>query len=205
MILYAGWYYLLAAYVDEFPPGSVFLCVVDPGVGSDRGAGVLKAGGRWYVGPDNGLFEMVIRRSGGESRWRALESPSTELSATFHGRDLFAPAAARLSLGGGPEGAQRPVDAIRRLDWPDDLREVVYIDGFGNAITGIRALAAPEGAQLSAAGKRLKWGRTFSDVPPGEPFCYGNSNGLVEIAVNQGRADKILGLAVGAKVWMEGA
>ena len=91
--------YFLAAYVDEFPPQTVFLCVVDPGVGGDRSPGVLQADGRWFVGPDNGLFEPIIRRCRDDARWRdILWRPST-LSATFHGRDLFAPVAARLARG----------------------------------------------------------------------------------------------------------
>lgn len=196
--------YLLAAYVGEFPAETVFLCVVDPGVGSSRGAGVLKADGRWYIGPENGLFELVIRRCKEKARWWGLEALPDEMPATFHGRDLFAPVAAYLSLGGEPKGVENPIDSVRRLDWPDELPEIVYIDGFGNAMTGMR-VSAMSGAMsgdavLNVCGKRLSRARTFSDVSPGEPFWYGNANGLVEIAVNAGRADQALGLEIGTKV-----
>lgn len=192
--------YLLAAYVDEFPAGTVFLCVVDPGVGGDRAVGVVRAGGRWYVGPDNGLFELVVRRSPDEPRWWEIAWRPETISATFHGRDLLAPVAARLSLGEPPQGDQRPFEDIRRREWPDELSRVVYIDGFGNAMTGTRAAAMPAGAGLMAGGRRLERATTFSDVPPGSAFWYENANGLVEIAVNRGRADTDLGLRVGSRI-----
>ena len=87
-----------------------------------------------------------------------------------------------------------------RPDWPDDLAAIVYVDHFGNAMTGLRASALPPGARLVAAGRILDRARTFSDRPQGEVFWYENSNGLAEIAVNLGRADRDLGLAIGAAV-----
>ena len=87
--------YLLAAYGAWFPSDTVFLAVVDPGVGGDRGAIVVKADSRWYVGPDNGLFEIVVRRAGAAHYWE-IASPPVGVSASFHGRDLFAPAAKRV-------------------------------------------------------------------------------------------------------------
>ncbi|HZD26702.1 MAG TPA: SAM-dependent chlorinase/fluorinase, partial [Alphaproteobacteria bacterium] len=89
--------YLLPAYAAEFPAGTVFLCVVDPGVGSARQPMALKADGRWYVGPDNGLFELVARRAAAARGWRIDWRPDRPLSASFHGRDLFAPVAADLA------------------------------------------------------------------------------------------------------------
>lgn len=194
--------YLLAAYVEEFPDGTVFLGVVDPGVGSPRKAGILGAAGRWFVGPDNGLFEIVARRARGPLGWHEIAVPSEGVSATFHGRDVFAPAAARLARAGVAEGEARPATAMRRPDWPDDLDEVIYIDGFGNAMTGRRAAGLPVDAVVEAAGRSLKRVRTFSDAAPGESFWYENANGLVEIAVNRGRADDALGLRVGSPVRM---
>jgi S-adenosylmethionine hydrolase len=191
--------YLLAAYDDWFPAGSVFLCVVDPGVGGARPAVVIEADGRWYVGPGNGLFELVQRRAQTARSWDIDWKPE-RLSASFHGRDLFAPVAATLARGGPPPGLLRIDDADRRPDWPDDLAEIVYIDHYGNAMTGLRAAAVPQSARLSAAGQMLEHARTFSDLPPGGAFWYENSNGLVEIAVNQGRADRALGLSTGAPV-----
>jgi len=177
--------YLLAAYVEEFSAATVFLGVVDPGVGGRRKAGVLFADGRWFVGPDNGLFEIVARRAQETPRWRELAVAAEGVSATFHGRDVFAPAAALLAGGAIPDGRDQPLSAMRRPDWPDDLAEVIYVDGFGNAMTGLRASRVAANAELVVGGVRLSRTRTFSDVPVGTAFCYGNANGLIEIAVNQ--------------------
>jgi S-adenosylmethionine hydrolase len=191
--------YLLAAYSVWFAPGTVVLAVVDPGVDSARGAVIVEADGRWYVGPDNGLFELVIRRADRARSWEILWRPET-LSASFHGRDLFAPAAARLARGEMAAGLMHPGEIRRYPEWPDDLPEIVYIDRYGNAMTGLRAALLPEAARLAAAGRVLVRRRTFSDVPEGEAFWYENSNGLAEIAVNAGRADGLLGLAIGTAV-----
>jgi S-adenosylmethionine hydrolase len=191
--------YLLAAYAVWFPAGTVVLAVVDPGVGSARAALVVEADGRLYVGPDNGLFELVRRRAGRARVWEITWRPEL-LSASFHGRDLFAPVAARLARGEAPPGDPCGPEMVSRSDWPDDLAEIVYLDHYGNAMTGLRAHVLPEGAQLKTAGRSLSRARTFSDVKPGEAFWYENSNGLAEIAVNDGRADETLGLAIGSAV-----
>ena len=191
--------YLLAALVPTLPVGSTFLGVVDPGVGSDRRPLILQAGESWFVGPDNGLFEIVLRRHANNRAWEITDLPE-RLSASFHGRDLFAPVAAKLANGAAPPGHEVDLDSIRTPDWPDDLDRIVYIDHFGNAITGRRATTVPPEANLYAGGFRCPRARTFSDQAPGEAFWYENSNGLVEIAVNQGRADQDLKLAVGAQV-----
>ncbi|HEU0157033.1 MAG TPA: SAM-dependent chlorinase/fluorinase, partial [Stellaceae bacterium] len=168
-------------------------------VGGSREAVVVEADGRLYVGPDNGLFEPVLRRAATCRGWDIAWRPE-ELSATFHGRDLFAPVAARLARGDAPETLLRDGPICRYPEWPDDLPEIVYIDGFGNAMTGLRAAMLPADASLGAGGRELSRARTFSDVPPGAAFWYENSNGLAEIAVNGGRADRMLGLAVGSPV-----
>jgi S-adenosylmethionine hydrolase len=190
--------YLLAAYAAWFPPGTVFLAVVDPGVGGERPPLVVEADGRFYVGPGNGLFELVLRRARTAQAWEISWRPEN-LSNSFHGRDLFAPVAARLARGERPPGAQA-VNAARRRDWPDDLAEIVYIDRYGNAMTGLRAAALSPDVRLAVAGRTLARARTFADVPEGAAFWYENSNGLAEIAVNAGRADRTLGLAVGSDV-----
>jgi S-adenosyl-L-methionine hydrolase (adenosine-forming) len=189
--------YLLAAYGEAFVAGDVILAVVDPGVGSARAALVLEAGGRWYVGPDNGLFEIVQRRAGAVRCWTIDWRPPA-MSATFHGRDLFAPVAARLARGEPPPGtAAAPT---RRLDWPDDLAEIVYIDRYGNAMTGSRAALLPAGSQLEAGGVRIARARTFGDVPPGDLLWYANANGLAEIAAHGASAAARLKLAPGSRV-----
>jgi S-adenosyl-L-methionine hydrolase (adenosine-forming) len=190
---------LLAAYDRWFTPPIVFTAVVDPGVGSTRRAVVLAADGRFYVGPENGLFELVLRRAGSTRAWSVEWRPSV-LSASFHGRDLFAPVAARLAMVGPDAAMLRPTEIARMPDWPDDLPEIVYIDHFGNALTGLRAAMVPSRARLVAGGRVLHRAGTFSEVPPGEALWYENANGLVEIAVNRGSAAAVLDLAVGSPV-----
>jgi S-adenosyl-L-methionine hydrolase (adenosine-forming) len=191
--------YLLAVYAEWFPVGTVFLCVVDPGVGGTRPAIIVEADGRWYVGPGNGLFELVQRRAGTARSWDIDWKPD-RLSASFHGRDLFAPVAATLARGEPPLGQLQKNGGDRRPDWPDELCEIVYVDHFGNAMTGLRAAMLPPNARLVTAGCLLERATTFSDRPLGAAFWYENANGLAEIAVNRGRADHELGLAIGVPV-----
>ena len=155
--------YLLAVYAAWFPAGTVFLCVVDPGVGGARPPIILEADGRWYVRPGNGLFEFVQCRAGEIHSWRIDWKPE-DLSSSFHGRDLFAPVAAMLARGEPPPGRPCQDGAHRRSDWPDDLFEIVYVDYFGNAMVGVRAAMLPSGARLAAAGRVLERARTFSDL-----------------------------------------
>jgi S-adenosylmethionine hydrolase len=191
--------YLLAAYAAWFEAGTVFLAVVDPGVGTARPAIFLQADGRWYVGPGNGLFELVQRRARQVRCWDIGWRPE-QLSASFHGRDLFAPVAAMLAVGETPTGRLREDDADRQPDWPDELAEVVYLDHYGNAVTGMRAATLSADTRLMAGGRVLDRAHTFGDRPTGSAFWYENSNGLAEIAVNQGRADRDLGLAIGTPI-----
>lgn len=192
--------YLLAAYATEFPPGTIFLCVVDPGVGGERRPCIVAADGRWFVGPANGLFELVIRRSSQPARWWHITWRPPRLTPTFHGRDLFAPVAARLAHDQVPLGREGPIDEIREPTWPDDLSEIIYVDVYGNAMTGLRASRVPADARLTAGGHTLVRAETFSAVPPGTGFWYENANGLAEVAVNGGRAVDRLGLVVGTPV-----
>ncbi|BBL71383.1 SAM hydrolase/SAM-dependent halogenase family protein [Methylogaea oryzae] len=189
--------YLLAALSRQLPPRGVFLGVVDPGVGGDRLPVVLQADGRWFVGPDNGLLNTVAVQAE-QVRWWRIDWRPARLSASFHGRDLFAPVAARLAKGtadvdlteyGGPDLSR----------WPTDLAAVVYIDHYGNAITGWRHGPESDGKSLLAAGRRIPQADTFCRVAEGEAFWYRNSCGLVEIAVNRGRAAEVLGLQIGAE------
>jgi S-adenosyl-L-methionine hydrolase (adenosine-forming) len=190
--------YLLASLIDVFPPNVVFLCVVDPGVGGSRAPAIIRADGRQYVGPDNGLFEVVMRRSNEKSFRRITWQPDS-LSASFHGRDLFAPVAAKLARGDGVPSEERPEHEARRPHWPDELEEIIYLDTFGNAMTGVRAKTVPTNSVMVVNGHRLGRARTFSDLPEGSAFWYENSSGLVEFAVNQGEAKATLGIDVGSK------
>ena len=190
--------YLLASLLDHVPADAVVCAVVDPGVGGDRPPVAVRADGRWLVGPGNGLFEIVRRRARTATVER-LTLDTGALSATFHGRDLFAPAAAAFALGQAVPAA--PIDEpLPGADWPDDLAHVIYIDGYGNAMTGLRAAAIGPQAAVSVAGQHLDHARTFADVPAGRPFWYANSQGLVEIAVNRGDAADTLALAIGSPV-----
>ncbi|MGB5718636.1 MAG: SAM hydroxide adenosyltransferase, partial [Gammaproteobacteria bacterium] len=110
---------------------------------------------------------------------------------------VFAPAAALLATGATVDAMAVPAACLEQPDWPDDLFRIVYIDCYGNAITGVRASRIDASQEVSVNGHRLKSARTFSDVAPGNAFWYENSNGLVEVAVNRGRADQVLGIEVG--------
>jgi S-adenosylmethionine hydrolase len=121
------------------------------------------------------------------------------VSPCFHGRDVFAPVAGRIARNGSFEGEELMVSELDRPDWSDELRRVVYIDRFGNAITGLRKAAVDPVTVFNVNGHRLRNARTFSDVEKGQAFWYGNSSGLVEFSVNLGRADMVLGLHAGAE------
>jgi len=192
--------YLLAALVAPLPAGCVVLGVVDPGVGGERRPLIVEADGRWLVGPDNGLFELAIRRAARVRAWEIVWRPE-RLATTFHGRDLFAPVAARLALGSAPDAAGgREIAPPRRPAMPDDLARILYLDSYGNAWTGLRAQGIARSARLVLGATTLAHAERFDAVPPGAPFWYANSSDLVEIAVNGGRADQLAGLSLGAEI-----
>ena len=188
--------YLLASLVSTAGPGDVVLGVVDPGVGGPRRALAIEADGRWLVGPDNGLFEPwpaarpfagAMRSSGGRAGCRPAFTAAT---------------CSRRWPPGWREATARALTAAeptRFADWPDDLPAVVYVDRYGNAVTGLRAARVPDDAVLEVAGHRLRRARTFSDVPAGEAFWYENSSGLVEIAANGRSAAQMLSLSTGVR------
>ena len=154
-----------------------------------------------YVGPDNGLLLVAVDRLGGVAEAVELTSPDYMLepvSHTFHGRDIFAPAAACLALGQKPQGPQ--MAPTRFPGWPDDLPAIAYVDHYGNAMTGLRAARLAADAVLQVAGRRIARKRIFADVPPGEALWYENANGLAEIAVHGGSAAATFGLAPGSPV-----
>ncbi len=190
--------YLLAVYAQEFPEGSVFVGVVDPGVGGSRDGLILEADERFYVGPDNGLFDRVAARAQTYRAWRIIWR-SSRLSATFHGRDLFGPVAAMLAEGAATPDLLGDEQEFVVREWPDDLARIVYVDHYGNAMTGIRAAMLGD-ATLGVQGQCLSRAQTFSEVPIGEGFWYENSSGLVEIAVNQGMASVHFGLELGVAI-----
>jgi len=194
--------HLLDALKDTAPVGAILLCVIDPGVGSAREALVLEADGRWYVGPDNGLLSIVAARATC-ARYRRIVWRPEHISATFHGRDLFAPVAARLATGALPDDWLAPCSSAVEFA-AGDLDRILYIDHYGNAWTGLRASGMSEGATLGVAGRSLPQGGIYSESAKGEAFWYANSVGLVEVAANRVSAAALLGLAVGDRV-MSGA
>ncbi|WP_296805826.1 SAM-dependent chlorinase/fluorinase [Thiocapsa sp.] len=191
--------YLLPALIRDMPGGGIYVCVVDPGVGSERGGLLVGAQDCWFIGPDNGLLAPLVHCSDGASVARIGWRPAA-LSASFHGRDWFAPAAARLVA--GEDLQPTPIDSAEMVgsDWPSERAAVVYVDRFGNLMTGLRAANHGSMQSLRIGTRTLAHARTFCEVMPGEAFWYENALGLVEIAVNQGRADCLLGLSPGDSI-----
>jgi S-adenosylmethionine hydrolase len=191
--------HLLAALVSRIPAGQVVIGVVDPGVGTDRGAVAVRAGSNWYVGPDNGLFSVVSARAARCEVWRLPAAPA-DAAPSFHGRDVFAPVAAAIATDRFSDVSAAPADGLNVDLGAGDLAEVIYLDHYGNAWTGLRAAAVPPTHRLAVAGHALAHARVFGEAPPGAAFWYENSSGLVEIAVNRGSAARALGLEVGTAV-----
>jgi S-adenosylmethionine hydrolase len=167
-------------------------------VGSARAPLLVQADHRWYLGPDNGLFVPVVRRAA-TVEVRQISWRPPRLSASFHGRDLFAPVAAQLAHGRVPDGASMRLTEPDPT-WPEDLAEVLYLDRFGNAITGLRAETLPPAAGLEVRGTLLARARTYADVAPGALFWHENSNGLAEIAAHGAPAAEILKIPIGQRV-----
>jgi S-adenosylmethionine hydrolase len=197
----------LARYWRRFPEGTVHVAVVDPGVGSERRALAVASHGRFLVGPDNGVLSPALLLPGA----RAVTLPvPAGASATFHGRDVFAPAAARLAGGVALEALGDPCDdpLVRRTPEAHRLAdgavrgEVIAVDRFGNLITNLIARRA---ATFELAGHRVPMARTYADVAPGALLALTGSSGLVEIAQRDGSAARELGLVRGAPVVMRQA
>jgi hypothetical protein len=213
----------LAGAVDYFPPGTIHLVVVDPGVGSERAACVVETETATYVAPDNGVLTLPLRR---QTVVRAVRlGPEAEpfflkpISDTFHGRDVFAPVAAHIAIGLDPTrlGAVCPPESLVALDLQEPTEftsaagapalraPVLYADRFGNLVTalthdaGERWLARhridPASAMI-VAGKRRWHGvrRTFADVPPGDPVAYWGSGDRLEVGIRNGDAARTLGV-----------
>jgi len=215
--------FLLERSIDYFPEGTVFLVVVDPGVGSARRPVALKTGGKLYVGPDNGVFSRVLERSArvvGPVQMVELASSKYRLSRvsnTFHGRDVFAPAAAHLAAGIPIEELGPPLSDPVRLPPPVFRKtaegiesEIVYVDRFGNLVTAIpgSAVAGP-GEQLDANVRVTVGGKevgvlagSYAAVAWGEPVCVVGGFGFLEISVNGGSAAEFFGAHTGSPVML---
>jgi S-adenosylmethionine hydrolase len=190
--------HLLAALAARLPKGSVTLAVVDPGVGGSREPVAVLADGRWFVGPDNGLISVAAARAKKCEAYSIGWRPK-ELSASFHGRDLFAPVAAMLARGNRKMPKLKKA-ALAVSFGPDDIAEVIYVDHFGSLVTGLRAAAVPQSRKLVINGRDIPYARVFSEARQGELFWHENSLGLVELAANSASAQQVLGLKVGDAV-----
>jgi S-adenosylmethionine hydrolase len=190
---------LLSHLCEDMPDNTLVLAVVDPGVGGDRRPLMIKTERQLFVGPDNGLFMPVILRS--EScEVEAISWRPQRLSESFHGRDLFAPVAAKLATGQAVEGNPLEPQALVGFDAPFQGHRIIYIDHYGNAITSIEATAAKDDQSIEINGKALQYARTFDEVPRGQGFWYRNSMGLIEVAVNRGSAAEQLNLELGSPI-----
>jgi hypothetical protein len=225
--------YTLWQSTPFFPPGTIFLCVVDPGVGTSRRGVALVWEQRLYVGPDNGACTYLVVRDGPPTAFelKSAEHRLSPASSTFHGRDVFAPAAAHLAAGLDPRrlGPQAPDLTLLPLPRLGHNRskvhgELLHADRFGNCLTSVGLLRDQddglaldpwlrqcpptrlprEGLQaVLPGGLSLPLCRRFADVPRGEPLAYIGSSGLLEIGVHRGSAQQQLGLSAGQPVRLE--
>lgn len=187
--------YLLPAYTRYLPPASIIICVVDPGVGGNRPHAVCKADDRWYIGPDNGLFDVLQQHAHSFSKYH-FRWPG-QVSNSFHARDVYAPAACLLSESNDPAVLKIHPAFDSAPAFPAELKEIIFFDHYGNAITGLRSSSVSTDSSIVINDLKLDNARVFSDVSAGQSFWYVNANGLVEIAVNQGSAKDALGLQLG--------
>lgn len=199
--------FILSQCWREFPEGTVFCAVVDPGVGSSRAPVAMVAEGRYFIGPDNGLFGWLKPYVQLAFRLANEELFSDSVSHTFHGRDIFAPVAAKLAAGKvgvehvGPVHPDLVTAPWPRAEYDEDKAygRILYIDHYGNAITNLNQAKVEENyslehAVLSLHPRRLPILKTFSDAPVGQALAYFGSGGLLEIAVNGGNAARQLDL-----------
>lgn len=199
----AGAYTLGRAW-RAFPGGSVHFAVVDPGVGTARRALAVSADGHFFVAPDNGLLSEVLPRSGFGA---ALLVPPPGAAPTFHGRDVFAPAAAALARGSRLETLGATVaDPVRlpraRLERRGAaiIGTVIHVDRFGTLVTNIPGTRIKPDYTVRVGAYDVPLRATFADVSPGDLVAFVGSGGTMEIALRDGRADTTLGLSRGAEV-----
>ncbi|MFN3805092.1 MAG: S-adenosyl-l-methionine hydroxide adenosyltransferase family protein [Pyrobaculum sp.] len=203
-----GAFVLKAAY-RWFPPGTIFVAVVDPGVGTERAPLLLKTRRYFFVGPDNGLLAPAAEEDGVEGAYH-ITYKLPNVSKTFHGRDVFAPTAALLSLGVPPQALGHPVGQWRQLHLPAPqmgeviTARVIYVDRFGNAYTNITQEPAKPGETLCIETPtgviKARHVETYGRATPGETITLTNSEGYLEIAVAMGNAATAHNLKPGMEV-----
>ncbi|MFW6347674.1 MAG: SAM hydrolase/SAM-dependent halogenase family protein [Cyclonatronaceae bacterium] len=210
-IMAGAWVLKNAAFM--FPEGSIHLAVVDPGVGTARKPIVAEIDGHHFVGPDNGLFSLVAS----QRNYTAYELTNKaymagQISRTFHGRDIFAPVAGHLSTGVSADAFGPVLPEMLRYRWATPIHDsegiqgwVMHIDGYGNLITNIPASLIEE---YEYKTMKIYAGTTimrdihaaYGDVPTGEAVSLIGSSGMLEISVNQGRAEELLNVQKGASI-----
>ncbi|MFC4548983.1 MULTISPECIES: SAM hydrolase/SAM-dependent halogenase family protein [Halorussus] len=206
----------LREVLPYFPP-AVHLVVVDPGVGTERAALAIRAGDHALVGPDNGVLLPAAREladeAGAEVEVFEVEYLDPE-SSTFHGRDVFAPAAAEIHEAGVDAFDERediaPADDFEDLRFPEPtlegettVGEVLVVDGFGNVVTNIPGDALADRERVEIGGESAPVAAAYAAVAPGERLVTVGSHGNVELAANRGRGDEAFGLSVGDEVRLE--
>jgi len=209
--------FVLLTTLHRFP-GGVHLCIVDPGVGTKRRGLVLDCGAHSLIGPDNGVLVPAARALGLKKTWAIRRDFEKGASRTFHGRDVFAPVAARLANGERPEGFCEPAEKIHEMDFGRAEAKkggaealVVYIDRFGNVVTNLGqkefAEAFPGAAEIGVqveGGRefRAEIAQTYGEAHSGI-VVLPSSSGFVEIASPGGSAQRLTGSAPGMKVWFK--
>lgn len=211
--------FVLGQTYTFFPPGTIHVAVVDPGVGGARRPLVLEAGDYLFVGPDNGCFTLVLKQEEGVRAYELTEERFRlpRVSQTFHGRDIFAPAAAHLSLEIAPEEMGPVVDIheLTTLAIPDPLLdgegiqgEVIWVDHFGNLVTNISQEIlgefAPNGmVEIEIKGERVRGLKTsYEEGEEGEIIALWGSAGFLEISLKERNLHRDLGWGRGEKVWV---
>ncbi|OAG28417.1 SAM hydrolase/SAM-dependent halogenase family protein [Thermodesulfatator autotrophicus] len=196
--------FLLGVSYHYFPCKSIFVAVVDPEVGTGRKGILVSAGDYFFVGPDNGIFSFVLEKEEIFSAWELKNKAyfRSEISSTFHGRDIFAPVAAHLARGVPPKELGPPLKNITRLPWPKIIKEedrlkgaVIYADRFGNLITNIheKNLTGRKIKKVIYQGLEIPFLKTYALAPPKSLLALIGSEGYLEIAVSQGSAAEKLG------------
>jgi len=195
-----------------FPEGTVHLAVVDPGVGTPRRPVILRKGGHFFIGPDNGVFTGILSEPGKSSGYEIIREEyfRKPVSATFHGRDLFGPVAGHLAAGVPPQKFGPPISGLARAEWPSPVAgknrltgRILWADPFGNLLTNFGrkeygAVLAGREWRISGKGWRIKTlSETYGEGNPGVPLVLFGSSGYLELALNQGRAADRLGMKPG--------
>ena len=187
---------LLRQLSTYIAPSEILLAVVDPGVGTpSRRPVIVEAGGRIYIGPDNGLFGLLPD----VSMVREITDVSNNVSISFHGRDIFAPVTARLAAGESFDSfsvsSEVPLSTVECTE-----TFVTYVDAYGNVFTSLSEADIEPGQTLRVGRRQIPWKATFAEASDGEVFWYVNSIGLVELAANKASATKVLGLRVSDRI-----